>query len=188
MTNAGSSPRLATDSRQHGCRCEMQGSWENKGLGDFPRTLALLILLRPASAHPRTFLNESKPHYMLARQLRRQLERENDNVSTHSIAQLWTLRSRIGKKIIDRAIELELERRADIPTVAGGAIYHGGTAFLDDGQTLVPANRSSATISPRTSTMRSRRSGTGLWTRRSSNNSTASGSPTTSKNLVVEGA
>jgi hypothetical protein len=62
-------------------------------------------------------------------------------MSQHAYRATMDLVCKDRKKIIDRAIELELERRKDIPTVAGGAVYYGGAAFLDDGETLVPADQ-----------------------------------------------
>jgi hypothetical protein len=45
------------------------------------------------------------------------------------------------RKIIDRAVELEIEQRSYPVTIAGGAIYECGTAFLPDGETLVPVDQ-----------------------------------------------
>ena len=45
------------------------------------------------------------------------------------------------EKVINRAVELETEQRAYPVTIAGGAVYQCGAAFLPDGETLVPVDQ-----------------------------------------------
>jgi uncharacterized glyoxalase superfamily metalloenzyme YdcJ len=69
------------------------------------------------------------------------LVRETEKMSQHAYRATMDLVFRDRKKIIDRAVELEIEQRGNPITIMGGAVYRSGKAFLDDGETLVPVDQ-----------------------------------------------